>query len=159
MSPWQCYRQHDSVATSCHGQRQLDNAITSMTRQRHHAMTNVASASQSPTRLGNATTNVASVMPSPAWLGSDITPWQGDPPYLLQELNNLKHPNQAKSYTQETETRTKLDVHHNLQEASLTSQVEQEPREKASKEARSWETPKAKIHACAHSCEWFSHDS
>jgi hypothetical protein len=45
------------AVTSHHGQRRLSNAITSMTRQWHHAMA-----------------NVISTAPSPAWLGSDIAP-------------------------------------------------------------------------------------
>jgi hypothetical protein len=45
----QRHHQHDSVATSRHGQCRLGNATTSKTRQQHHAMTNVTSPAPLPT--------------------------------------------------------------------------------------------------------------
>jgi hypothetical protein len=84
-SPRQCHHLHDSamisrhaitnmtrqrhcqqelVATSCHIRRRLDSTIASMTRQQHRAMTNVDSATSSPTRPGN------DITPRP------MSPWQ-----------------------------------------------------------------------------------
>jgi hypothetical protein len=45
------------VATSRHGQRLLGSAITSMTRQRHRAMNNVALAALSPALTRRLDTN------------------------------------------------------------------------------------------------------
>jgi hypothetical protein len=52
-STWQHDRQHDLAATSRHGQHRLGSAIASMTRQWHHATSNISSAAPSPAEIGS----------------------------------------------------------------------------------------------------------